>query len=204
MPLLGEGSPTGRTGGITLRARPMRPGQQPIPRSLPEFGRRTGSLAGIAGSVEKHEAGILPGSAPLPSGGLGRLFSTCANPACSTGWLHLWRSRTAPVFEGGWSCSMACTIARLEAAIRRETEGRSAEPFTHRHRIPLGLVMLEQGWITSEQLRHALDAQKAAGQGKLGEWLVRQQEFRSSWLPGLSACNGAVPYCLWTLTMRTG
>jgi Type II secretion system (T2SS), protein E, N-terminal domain len=70
---------------------------------------------------------------------------------------------------------MACTIARLEAAIRRETEGRSAEPFTHRHRIPLGLVMLEQGWITSEQLRHALDAQKAAGQGKLGEWLVRQQ-----------------------------
>ncbi len=149
MPLLGEGSPTGRTVGITHRARPMRPGQQPIPRSLPQFGRRTESLAGIAGSVEKHEAGILPGSVPLPGGSeLGRLFSTCANPACSTGWLHLWRSRTAPVFEGGWSCSMACTIARLEAAVRRETEGRSAEPFTHRHRIPLGLVMLEQGWIT--------------------------------------------------------
>jgi hypothetical protein len=35
--------------------------------------------------------------------------------------------------------------------------------------------MLEQGWITSEQLRQALDAQKAAGQGRLGKWLIRQQ-----------------------------
>ena len=35
--------------------------------------------------------------------------------------------------------------------------------------------MLEQGWITSGQLRGALDAQKAAGAGRLGNWLVRQQ-----------------------------
>ena len=46
---------------------------------------------------------------------------------------------------------------------------------SHRHRIPLGLVMLEQGWITSGQLRQALDAQRAAGGGRLGHWLVRQQ-----------------------------
>jgi hypothetical protein len=35
--------------------------------------------------------------------------------------------------------------------------------------------MLEQGWITSEQLRQAVAAQKAAGSGRLGYWLVRQQ-----------------------------
>ena len=35
--------------------------------------------------------------------------------------------------------------------------------------------MLEQGWITSGQLRQALEAQKAAGGGRLGIWLVRQQ-----------------------------
>ena len=35
--------------------------------------------------------------------------------------------------------------------------------------------MLEQGWITSGQLRRALEAQKAAGAGRLGHWLVRQQ-----------------------------
>jgi len=54
-------------------------------------------------------------------------------------------------------------------------EGRTVESASHRHRVPLGLVMLEQGWINPEQLRKALAAQKAAGQGKLGKWLIRQQ-----------------------------
>jgi Type II secretion system (T2SS), protein E, N-terminal domain len=106
--------------------------------------------------------------------GLGGLVSTCANPECASGWLHLWRSRSGPIFEGGWSCSAACTLAQIESAVRREMEGRRSDPAPHRHRVPLGLVMLEQGWITPEQLRRALDAQKAAGQGKLGKWLMRQ------------------------------
>jgi hypothetical protein len=63
-------------------------------------------------------------------------------------------------------------------ALRRELNGRGAAPENHRHRIPLGLVMLEQGWITSGQLRQALDAQRAAGAGRLGHWLVRQQGVR--------------------------
>jgi hypothetical protein len=66
----------------------------------------------------------------------------------------------------------------MEAAVRRELEGRSAgEGLTaanHRHRIPLGLVMLEQGWITSEQLRKGIETQRAAGQGRLGDWLVSE------------------------------
>jgi hypothetical protein len=105
----------------------------------------------------------------------GGIFETCSNPDCGSGWLHLWRSRTAPVFEGGWSCSAACTTARIEAAVRRELEGRGLGQESHRHRIPLGLVMLEQGWITAGQLRLALDAQKQAGAGRLGRWLVSQQ-----------------------------
>lgn len=103
------------------------------------------------------------------------LLETCSNPGCSTGWLHLWRSRTAPVFEGGWTCSLACTYARIEAALRREMNGRGHAVETHRHRIPLGLVMLEQGWINPAQLRHALESQKSAGTGRLGDWLIRQQ-----------------------------
>jgi len=103
------------------------------------------------------------------------LFETCANPECGTGWLHLWRSRSAPVFEGGWNCSAACTRARVEAALRREMDGRGSAQENHRHRIPLGLVMLEQGWITGVQLRNALDAQKVAGGGRIGNWLVRHQ-----------------------------
>ena len=104
------------------------------------------------------------------------LFSTCANPDCQSGWLKLWRSRSAPVFEGGWCCSAACTSAQIEAALRRESEALgNLPPDVHRHRIPLGLAMLEQGWITGTQLRRALEAQKTAGGGRFGHWLVRQQ-----------------------------
>jgi hypothetical protein len=35
--------------------------------------------------------------------------------------------------------------------------------------------MLDLGWITRGQLRQALDAQKVAGEGRLGGWLVRNQ-----------------------------
>jgi hypothetical protein len=103
------------------------------------------------------------------------IFATCAHPGCRSGWLHLLRSRVAPVFEGGWNCSAECTVARVALAVRRELNGRGSGLESHRHRIPLGLVMLEQGWITSSQLRQALDAQRSAGAGRLGAWLVRQQ-----------------------------
>jgi hypothetical protein len=63
----------------------------------------------------------------------------------------------------------------VEEALRREMEARGNPQEGHRHRIPLGLAMLEQGWITSPQLRRALEAQRTAGGGRLGHWLVRQQ-----------------------------
>jgi hypothetical protein len=132
----------------------------------------TDSLQPITSSNSKIRQAGIPGAA------LAGLLSTCANAECTSGWLHLWRGRSTPVFEGGWNCSAACTSSRVELAVRRELEGRvseSVEPAAHRHRVPLGLVMLEQGWINTDQLRRALDAQKAAGQGKLGKWLVRQQ-----------------------------
>jgi hypothetical protein len=34
--------------------------------------------------------------------------------------------------------------------------------------------MLERGWITPPQLRSALEAQREAGEGRLGSWLVQQ------------------------------
>lgn len=102
-------------------------------------------------------------------------LETCANPGCRSGWLHLWRSHTTPVFEGGWTCSPACTHARVAAAVARELEGRTAARENHRHRVPLGLLLLQQGWITHAQLRRALDAQKKAGTGRLGQWLMSQR-----------------------------
>lgn len=104
----------------------------------------------------------------------------CAYAGCQTGWMQRRRNRARPVFEGGWTCSAECSVARLQAAIRRECMGWQSACAAHRHRIPLGLLMLEQGWITQIQLRRALDAQKAAGMGRLGEWLMRQRAVTES------------------------
>jgi hypothetical protein len=62
---------------------------------------------------------------------------------------------------------------QIKAAIRRELNGRRLEVATHRHRVPLGLMMLELGWITSHQLREVLEVQKSAGHGRIGYWMVQ-------------------------------
>lgn len=105
----------------------------------------------------------------------GGFLSRCSNPDCSTGWMHLLRRRTVPIFEEGWTCSQGCTQKRVEQAVRRELEGRNRETRLYRHRIPLGLVMLEQQWIDAGQLRRALEAQRRAGEGRIGGWLVQQE-----------------------------
>jgi len=102
------------------------------------------------------------------------LLGRCANPICRSGWLHLFRHRSTPVFEGGWTCSPECTEAQVRSALHRELDGRATSGETYRHRIPLGLLMLEKGWINRAQLREALEAQAAAGCGRLGEWLIKQ------------------------------
>jgi len=147
----------------------------PILKSARAAGTRTVQDEGLPAGEQAVVS--WPANPGMPGGRAG-IFETCANPGCRTGWLHLLRSRTAPVFEEGWSCSAGCTSARVAFAVRRELNGRAVAPEPHRHRIPLGLVMLEQGWITSGQLRQALGAQKAAGAGRLGHWLVRQQGVR--------------------------
>jgi hypothetical protein len=108
-----------------------------------------------------------------PETGSGSLLPECANTNCSSGWLHLWRRRRVPVLEGGWLCSPACTQARVQELINRELRDAMPAPETHRHRIPLGLVMLSAGWITHDHLKKALQAQKAGAKERIGEWLVK-------------------------------
>lgn len=142
---------------------------------MPLLGRRRKTFvvpapARGAGPMGVTGEGVLP-LRPARKG----ILTSCANPGCASGWLHLWRSRSTPVFEDGWNCSWECTEARVQRAIGRELDDRLSQETSHRHRIPLGLVMLDQGWISPRQLRQALDAQKATGAGRLGQWLVRQQ-----------------------------
>ena len=100
-----------------------------------------------------------------------RAFPVCANPRCTSGWLHVWRKRRVPVVEGGWLCSPACTRARIKDLLRRE-QAESHPVLTHHHRVPIGLVLLAQGSITHKDLKCALEAQRQGAGMRLGEWLV--------------------------------
>jgi len=142
---------------------------------MPLLTRRTASLAHQTAipdtyRLESSERPLMP-----PSGRSSRLLETCSNAGCGTGWLHLWRSRSAPLVEGGWTCSAACTEERLKAVVARELDGRGTTVEKHRHRVPLGLLMMEQGWITARQLRGALQSQRENGAGRLGHWLVARE-----------------------------
>lgn len=102
--------------------------------------------------------------------------SGCGNAACTGGWRRLFKDRRRPVFEGLWGCSAECVQAMVQAAARRELGdgGVGKEDWQHRHRVPLGLVLLAQGLITQPQLQHALERQRRAGQGRIGGWLVSE------------------------------
>jgi hypothetical protein len=103
-----------------------------------------------------------------------RQRTLCGNLECANGWTMPWRNRRRPIFEDQWGCSGRCVLAMARAAVRREQGDRatvSTVTTPHRHRIPLGLLMLSQGWITHPQLRQALEAQRENGTGRIGDWL---------------------------------
>jgi Type II secretion system (T2SS), protein E, N-terminal domain len=86
------------------------------------------------------------------------------------------KDRRRPVFEGQWGCSAGCVETMVEAAVLRVTggEGGAEGVGGHRHRVPLGLILLAQGWITQVQLQHALSRQRRAGSGSIGRWLMEE------------------------------
>lgn len=100
----------------------------------------------------------------------------CGNPACSRRWRALLKDHRRPVFEGQWGCCFACVQAFVKNAVRRERgeAGFKDRESEHHHRLPLGLILLSQGWITASQLQHALAVQRRAGAGRIGRWLVRE------------------------------
>lgn len=151
---------------------------------MPLLGGRLANLThpAIAGESAIHaategwDAGLKALENEITERPRSEFLPACANPICNSGWLHLFRRRSRPVFEKGWTCSPACTHDLVGAAVRREREGRATAGSEARgHRIPLGLVMLDQGWVSAAQLRRAVEAQRDARGGRLGGWLVRRE-----------------------------
>jgi hypothetical protein len=62
-----------------------------------------------------------------------------------------------------------CLEGALHNALARTL---SASPRSEiAHRVPLGLLLLSRQQLTVDRLREALEAQRSAGRGKIGEWL---------------------------------
>jgi hypothetical protein len=64
------------------------------------------------------------------------------------------------------SCLKTALTARLSQILQSYESGRERA-----HRLPFGLLMVNRGAISSEQLKEALRLQREAGYGKLSYWL---------------------------------
>jgi hypothetical protein len=121
------------------------------------------------------DAGGLDGLGVPASLGQVQRRRSCANAECTSAWTMPWRNRRRPIFEAQWGCSGRCVLAMVRTAVHRELgDGVASSPAPHRHRVPLGLLMLAQGWITHPQLQKALAAQRENGTGRIGEWLMSE------------------------------
>ncbi len=115
---------------------------------------------------------LLPELPPLPRL---HLPPGCAHPGCvrpPTVWQRWWARHEGIWLGERWYCSPGC----LRWGLQERLEAMAAfphAPAAQPHRLPLGLVLLSQGKITAEQLRQALECQRSAGHGRIGEWLVR-------------------------------
>lgn len=97
----------------------------------------------------------------------------CNNPECMSARISPWRNRRRPIFEAQWGCSGRCVLAMVRHAIRREAgSGLTVAAPRHSHRLPLGLLMLSEGWISHEQLQTALALQREQG-GRIGDCMVQ-------------------------------
>ena len=111
----------------------------------------------------------------LPAGLATLGLPVCANPAClrpPTLWQRWWARHEGIHFEQHWYCSAECFVAGLAPRVD-VLAGAAVRAHSPYQRFPLGLILLEQAVISQEQLRKALRCQQQAGQGRIGQWLVR-------------------------------
>lgn len=111
-----------------------------------------------------------------------RGFWQSLSPPCSHGdcapmrgfWRRLQGQRRGVVIQGRRYCSDDCGERALADVLRRidAVPTRPSHSPLVPHRVPLGLLLLSRQQLTADQLRTALGAQRTAGRGRIGEWLL--------------------------------
>jgi hypothetical protein len=82
-----------------------------------------------------------------------------------------WLSKSEGVLlDGRWYCCRSCLESVLGGRVHVLLSSFHLEK-PRAHRIPIGLLLVDRGVISSAQLRDAIRRQREAGHGKLGDWL---------------------------------
>ena len=107
-----------------------------------------------------------------------RFPTRCANPRCPER-RGLWRSLLLQPPPGvllhkQWLCSPECLNQVLGQFLSPLIESTRANREAKAHRFPLGLLMHSMGLVSKESLQRALQAQREAGKGRVGDWLRHQ------------------------------
>lgn len=91
----------------------------------------------------------------------------CCYHACTqkSDWSRVFRGERGIDVEGQWVCSAACFLGVAQELIANLSESRTPVVSTRTH-LPLGLVMVSRGEVSSGQLRAALEYQQKSRQGK--------------------------------------
>jgi hypothetical protein len=94
---------------------------------------------------------------------------TCAGP--QNVWQRLRFHRSGAFLDGKFYCQSRCLEAALISQISRlRAMAQAVQP---PNRIPLGLLMVARGKLTHSEVRAALEAQRRARYGKIGDWLEK-------------------------------
>lgn len=86
-------------------------------------------------------------------------------------WQRLLRRHTGVSFHGQFYCCPQCLQAALMGQMSRlHSMAPSAQPS---NRLPLGLLMVARGKLTHLEVRAALEAQRRARYGNIGDWIEK-------------------------------
>jgi hypothetical protein len=94
---------------------------------------------------------------------------SCSSPECR----HdptIWRLTPSVRLHGSAFCFPECLERELLRRLQHTSTASRREQLNS-CRVPLGLLMISRGELTSEQLHEALALQRKNGTGRIGEWL---------------------------------
>lgn len=142
--------------------------------------------------------------------------SICRNPQCRQNWgswIKRWRQPKGIWLNKSWYCSLDCFEQGAESEFS-QFNLKGERNRSVRYRLPLGLLMVAKGLISSQGMQEALKAQRESQKGRFGEWLLQlgiatEEQltaalgmqwgfpvFRLAQSPGFDESAVMVPFCV--------